>query len=427
VISIVATGDSLATMRLSVYDEESYRNMLQILRSADVSFTNLEMLLGNFESAPAAESGGTYVMGEPFMAEELKWMGFNLYARANNHSMDFGEGGLRSTTKILDQLGMLHAGVGENLAMARSPVYLETKNGRVAMVSMSSSFASFGRAGEARKDIIGRPGLSPLRYQMKLVVPYRLVRQLRQVFKAAGVPVRQEKEGVFSVMNMRFSGGRKPELVTTPNESDMRGILASIKDAKRQADYVLVSLHAHEPRGSDRERPAEFIEIFCRKCLDSGASAVIGHGPHLLRGVEIYKKRPIMYSLGNFIFMNETVRFQPSENYERQGLTWDATPADFYDARVRKGRKAEGGFKWFTYEPLYWEGAIANMTFDGDSLGNIHLYPITLGFDKKRPQRGRPTLAEGKQAKAILERIRRLSLPYGTKMDIGENVGKIVL
>jgi len=427
VISIVATGDSLATMRLSVFDEEPYRSMLQILRSADVSFTNLEMLLGNFESAPAAESGGTYVMGEPFMAEELKWMGFNLYARANNHSMDFGEGGLRSTTRVLDQLSVPHAGVGESLAMARSPVYLETKNGRIAMVSMSSTFASFGRAGDTRRDMLGRPGLNPLRYQAKLIVPHKLIRQLKQIFKEAGVPVRQEKGGVFSVMNLRFAGGRKADLVTTPNELDMKGILVSIRDAKRQADYVLVSLHAHEPRGSDRERPAEFIETFCRKCLDAGASAVIGHGPHLLRGVEIYKKRPIMYSLGNFIFMNETVRFQPSENYERQGLAWDSTPADFYDARVRKGKKAEGGFKWFTYDPVYWEGAIAKMSFDGSALRELHLYPLTLGFDKKRPQRGRPMLAEGKHAKAILERIRKLSLPYGTKMDIVENVGKVVL
>lgn len=426
-ISIVATGDSLATMRLAVYDEEPYRSMLQIIRSGDVSFTNLEMLLGNFESAPAAESGGTYVMGEPFMAEELKWMGFNLYSRANNHSMDFGEGGLFSTTRILDRLGLVHAGVGENLARARSPVYLETKNGRVAIVSMSSSFASFGRAGEARGDLIGRPGLNPLRYQAKLVIPHKAMSQMKQVFKEAGVAFRKEKGGVISVMNLRFAGGTKPEIVTTPNEADLKGIVASIKDAKRQSDYVFVSLHAHEQRGSDRERPAEFVEIFCRKCLDAGASAIIGHGPHLLRGIEIYKKKPIMYSLGNFIFMNETVRFQPSENYDKFGLGWNATPADFYDTRARKGKKAEGGHKWFTYDPLYWESVIAKMTFEDSAIRELQLYPLTLGFEKARSQRGRPMLAEGKHAKAILERLRKLSLPYGTKMSIVDNVGKVAL
>ena len=426
-ISIVATGDSLATLRLSVFDEEQYRAMLQILRSGDIAFTNLEMLLGNFESAPAAESGGTYVMGEPFMAEELKWMGFNLYSRANNHSLDFGEGGLFSTSRILDHLRLVHAGVGENLARARAPAYLETKNGRVAMVSTSSTFASFGRAGETRRDLIGRPGLNPLRYQTKLILPFKLMRQLRQAFKEAGVPFRKEKDGAISLMNLRFAGGTRPEVVTSPNEADLKGIIVSIKDAKRQADYVLVSLHAHEARGSDRERPAEFLEVFSRKCIDAGASAVIGHGPHLLRGIEIYKKRPIMYSLGNFIFMNETVRYQPSENFEKFGLPWDASPADFFDARARRGRKPEGGHKWFTYDTVFWESAIAKMTWEGNAIGELLLYPLTLGFEKPRSQRGRPTLAEGRHAKIVLERIRKLSLSYGTRMDIVDGVGKIAL
>lgn len=426
-VSIVATGDSLATMRLSAYDEEAYLSMLRILRSADVSFTNLEMLLGNFESAPAAESGGTYVMAEPFMAQELKWMGFNLYARANNHSVDFGEGGLLSTTRILDQLGLVHAGVGRNLAEARSPTYLETKNGRVALISASSTFPAFGRAGDARRDMIGRPGLNPLRYETKLFVPHKMMRQLRQVLKEAGAPVRKEKGGVISLMNLKIAGGRRSEVLTFPNESDLKGIVVSIKDARRQADYVLVSLHAHESDGAKREIPAKFIPLFCKKCLDAGAHAIIGHGPHLLRGIEIYNRKPIMYSLGNFIFMNETVRFLPSDIYERYRLTGDAAPADVYDARGRGGKKDDRGFKWFTYDKVYWESVMAKFTLEGSAVGQLQLHPVTLGFEKPRSQRGRPTLAEGKHAKAILEKVRRLSAEYGTQLDIIDEVGEVRL
>ena len=424
-VSIVAAGDSLATMRLSVHDDEPYTSMLRILRSADVSFTNLEMLLGDFESPPAAESGGTYAMAEPFMAEELKWMGFNLYARANNHSMDYGEGGLLSTTRILNRLGLAHAGVGRNLAEARSPAYLETKNGRMALISASSTFAAFGRAGEARRDMIGRPGVNPLRYEAKLLVPHRVMRQLKRVFKEAGAPVRKEKGGVISLMSLKLAGGRKSQIVTFPNEGDVKEIVASIKDAKRQSDCVLVSLHAHEADGVNREAPAAFMRIFCKKCLDSGADAIIGHGPHLLRGIEIYKRKPIMYSLGNFVFMNETVRFLPSEIYERYRLTWNATPADLYDARGRKGKKDERGFRWFTYDRVYWESAIAKFTLEDGVLRELQLYPVTLGFERPRSQRGRPVLAEGRQARAILERLRRLSLQYGTELDIINGIGKV--
>lgn len=134
-----------------------------------------------------------------------------------------------------------------------------------------------------------------------------------------------------------------------------------------------------------------------------------------------------MYSLGNFIFMNETVRFQPSENFEKLGLPWDASPSDFFDVRARRGKKPEGGHRWFTYDTVFWESAIARMTWEGSTVRELLLYPLTLGFEKPRSQRGRPTLAEGKHAKTILERIRKLSLPYGTRMDIVDGVGKIIL
>ncbi len=44
-----------------------------------------------------------------------------------------------------------------------------------------------------------------------------------------------------------------------------------------------------------------FLETFSRRCVDAGADAVIGHGPHELRGIEIYHGAPIFYSLGNFL------------------------------------------------------------------------------------------------------------------------------
>ena len=52
--------------------------------------------------------------------------------------------------------------------------------------------------------------------------------------------------------------------------------------------------------------PADFIPIFARAVIDAGADVFVGHGPHVLRGIEIYKGKPIFYSLSNFIFQNET-------------------------------------------------------------------------------------------------------------------------
>jgi len=425
-ISVVTTGDSLATMRLSVFDEAPYRALLKIIRSVDVSFTNLEMLTTDYDGYPAAESGGTYVVGPPYMTEEFRWMGFNLYARANNHALDYGEGGLIATSAILDRLGMVHAGVGRNLGEARAPAYLDTKNGRVALISMSSSFASFGRAGHARSDMKGRPGLNPLRYETRFVVRKETMAQVKRMFEELGITPKKEKDGVISFMNLRFSVG-KPAIVTLPNETDVKEISKSIRDAKRQADYVLVSLHSHEPLGANREAPAGFIPTFCHKCVDEGADAIIGHGPHLLRGIEIYKKKPIMYSLGNFIFQNETIRFLPHDIYDRFGLTGEATPADLYDIRGRDGKPDERGHKWFTYDPLYWEAIVAHFSLGPSGVADLQVHPITLGMGKPRSRRGRPVLAEGDNAKRILERLQRLSLEFGTRIRIENNVGRVLV
>jgi len=60
------------------------------------------------------------------------------------------------------------------------------------------------------------------------------------------------------------------------------------------ADLVLVTHNGHESDGSDRYKPAKFIETYARACIDAGADAFLGHGPHLLRGIEIYKGKPIL-------------------------------------------------------------------------------------------------------------------------------------
>ena len=74
-----------------------------------------------------------------------------------------------------------------------------------------------------------------------------------------------------------------------------------------------------------------------KKCIDAGATTYIIHGPHQLRGIDIYKGRPIFYSLGNFIFQNETIDPMPADYYEKYGLPDTALASDLYDARFKNG------------------------------------------------------------------------------------------
>ena len=138
--TIALTGDAIITRRLSPYKEPQFLEMIELLRSADAAFTNLEMLLHDYEPFPAASSGGTYMRGEPSLAGELAWAGIDLVSMANNHTGDYGADGHRLTRRYVQDAGIVAAGTGENLAEAREARFLETQDGRVALISVSSSF-----------------------------------------------------------------------------------------------------------------------------------------------------------------------------------------------------------------------------------------------------------------------------------------------
>lgn len=428
-INIVAVGDSLITMKQSVHSEPEFLGMVDIIRMADLSFTNLEMLLHDFEGYPAAESGGTYVRAPPSMIEELKWMGFDLVSTANNHSLDYTYGGLLRTLEVLDDAGVPHAGTGIDLAEARKPAYIETAEGRVALIAASSTFASFGRAGATRRDMKGRPGVNPLRFEKSYFVKKETLEKLKEVAREAKLGEVVQPEDAYYFLRQKFVIGDEVGVHTLPHEGDLKGNLESVRDAVRQADWVLFSLHAHEGREEDDDKPAEFIESFARACIDEGVHAFLGHGHHGIRGIEIRNRRPIFYSLGNFIFQNETVEKMPADFYETYKLDpYSRTPADAFDARQKAPpRYGYPHRKWFTEDEKYWSSIIAHMRFEEDKLVELKLYPIDLGRDKPRSQRGRPMLASPESSRKTLEKVQKLSSPYGTEITIDDNVGVVRL
>jgi len=430
-ISLVATGDSLITLRQSVHSEPGFERLLEVIRGVDVAFTNLEMLLHDYDEDcyPAAECGGTYTRAPPSILGELTWMGFDMFSTANNHSLDYMYGGLFSTLYYLEEAGLPHAGTGRDLAEAREPGYMDTGSGRVALLSACSSFASFGRAGDARRDMKGRPGLNPLRHERWYVAKPETIEKLKEVHDRLNLPEVHQEEGSYHFLSNKFVAGDDVGLHTGPHKGDMEENLEAVRDATRQADWVLFSLHAHEGRPNDSERPAEFIEEFARAVIDAGCHCFIGHGHHAMRGIEIRDGRPIFYSLGNFIFQNETVFKMPADFYERYKLDpYGGKVSQAFDARQEApptpGRQVH---KWFTDDEKYWMSVTPRMEYEGDQLRELKLYPIELGQGKPRSQRGRPMLADEETGAKILGVIKKLSEPYGTEIMVEGNVGMVEL
>lgn len=423
-VTFIATGDTFISRRFPEGGYEGFEEIRDIIAQHDVKFSNLETTFHDSEGTPAAVSGGTWAMADPRCLDDMKSYGFNLFTTANNHSGDYGEGGVMATIRNLKKRDMVFSGTGGNLTEASKACYLETKKARVALVSASASLHISNIAGGQSGELTGRPGLNPLRFSTTYHVtePYfDMVKQLGEVssinaFYDYGVSlgyVKPRPEGTAAIGTYNFILDTENKIVSAPLEKDMLRIEEEIGEAKRQADIVIVSIHSHEADKDDFATPAQFLETFSKRCIDSGASAVIGHGPHELRGIERYKHGLIMYSLGNFIFESETVSLQPHDAFD--GTKTDKV-GTYMDLRSQNGTKG------YAVMENIWRSVMAAWTMDDGRITGVELYPITLGMQEPRSQKGVPKPAKDS---GVLEYLSELSEPFGTKIRIENNIGYI--
>ena len=165
-------------------------------------------------------------------------MGIDIVTLANNHTLDFGTEALMDTCDTLDQAGIYHVGAGRNLEEAKQPAVLTAKGKKIGFLGASR------------------------------VIPVAS-------WNAAAAA---------------------PGLLTT---YDPTLLLEEIRTLKETCDYVVVYVHWGIERS---ERPEAYQRSLGQQYIDAGADLVIGSHPHVLQGIEYYKGKPIVYSLGNFIF-----------------------------------------------------------------------------------------------------------------------------
>ncbi len=424
--SIVATGDSLLTQRLPRQDKTCLA-LKELFEQADIRFTNFELQVHDFEVAPSAVSGGTWVAARPGVIKDLKWLGLNLFAGATNHSLDWGHDGLKTTMRHLKENDCTYAGIGMNLAEASMPCYIDTPEGRVALISVCSSGKDWHIAGEQRPDVAGRAGINMLRFNLINYLPKEDIEVLRKIVDKTYVNARRlqlEREGFikaeegFAVGTSRFEVG-EAGTKTFCNQKDLQRILRYISEAKRQADVVLVSHHAHEFRGIDKAVAADFTREFAHACIDAGVDAFLGHGPHILRGIEIYNSKPIFYSLGDFFIQNDSVERQPADFFDIYNLGPDNTPSDGWAARSKNGTSG------LVVNRKVFESVITRFVVEDGSIKQVELLPITLGFEKTRSRKGRPELASTSDGERILQDLQKLSDEFDTKITIKNGKGYI--
>lgn len=168
----------------------------------------------------------------------LQEMEADIVTLANNHILDFGQEGLLDSCQTLDEAGILYVGGGQDLNRARE------------LKTIQAGDKTIGFLGTCR------------------------------VYMDASWAAGPSHPGVFSTY-------------------DPAQAIESIREARKQCDYLAVYVHW----GVEREtEPKEYQKAMGRQYIDAGADLVVGSHPHVLQNIEYYNGKPIVYSLGNFVF-----------------------------------------------------------------------------------------------------------------------------
>jgi len=424
-MKFTAAGDALVQRR--IYDSyEGFDKIRKYIEKGDARFFNLETTL-NYEGECYASqfSGGTYVRTNPEVFGDMLGFGFNITSFNNNHTMDFSYEGLLRTIDYVNEYDIPHSGVGRNLAEASAPAYLDIPNGRVAVISVNTTFNPAMMAGEQSRRVPGRPGINGIRENKKIQVTKEYFDKINEVGKATKINAAKEitraegyypplPEGVCELGDMQFVLGDECKVICTPDEKDLERVKKSIFEAKLQADYIMVSVHSHQIEGESKENPSEMLKILAHFCIDNGANAVVGHGPHLLRPIEIYKNRPIFYSLGDFVLQLYSISFAPEDFFEKQGLNSDNTVHELLAKRSNNFTRGLMAQKVMNETVVpYWE------TDENGDLTYLELLPLELSMGGKKSDEGLPFITKDT---SFIERLAEMSKPYGTEIKMKGNV-----
>lgn len=422
-----AVGDAIIQRRIHS-GFEGYGELTPFIMQGDARFFNLETTLNREGECPASQfSGGTYIRTVPEVLDDLKRFGFNMTTANNNHAFDFSYEGLERTLECLDVSGLVHAGVGRNLAAASAPRYLDTASGRVALIAVNTSFEHSMIAGKQTERVKGRAGINGIRIEERLTVNGEELEFIKRLARRTHVNDEREidrregylpdlSEGEAELGALKFTLGDETGRALVPNEEDIKRVERAIFEARLSADYVMISIHSHQTEGESEEMAPRFLSEVAHRFIDMGADAVVGHGPHLLRPIEIYDDKPIFYSLGDFILELYSVEFAPAEFFDRYGL--DAN-TDTVHALLKKRSKdftvglMEDKRMLETVIP-FWDTLDRRIT-------SMRLMPVELAVKGLRSEMGLPRKARDL---GLVDRLAEMSSQYGVRMTV-ENDGTV--
>ena len=218
------------------------------------------------------------------------------------------------------------------------------------------------------------------------------------------------------------------------NQQDLTEILTQIKTAKEASDFLAVNVHWHQNRYDFQHYsydhfPADFEIKFAHAAIEEGADLVVGEGVHTIKGVEIYKGKPIYYGVSNYMFqagLMPTLGQGATSLASMAGASLPGTRAP--DTAGHDEITGEHQMQGFYELRPNLEALLAWSHYEGGRLREVKIYPVDLG-QTYRPtdQAGIPMKPSPAVADKILTEVSVYSKPFGTQIQNEDGVGVIKL
>jgi len=322
--------------------ETAFVKVQPLLDKADVLFGHFETTIADFPSdnddMPDLPYKRGWLHSKPENVNAWKTAGFHAVGVASNVSGSVES--ITRTLQALDQAGIPHTGIGMNVAEARKPVIVEKDGVKFGFLSYTSVFypqfvPALGK----------RPGAATVKAAMSIIPSWR----------AEEMP------------------GALPTVKTWLDEKEKALMLEDIAALRTQVDHVVLSNHWGV---SSAETVQDYQIELAHAAVDAGADAVMGHHPHRPQGIEIYRGKPIFYSMGNF------------------------------------------AFDWWFVRDILKEGILGYVDFDNGAVTGIRFAPVRREDDSNDVA---PLSVDSPEGRAVIGTVRRLSKPFGTRIEAAGN------
>jgi Bacterial capsule synthesis protein PGA_cap len=264
-VTLLAVGDLI----LSEPDPDRFFELVSpTLQQADVVVGQVEVPYTRRPNPNRPE-----IIRDPSQLRALANAGFNVGTLAGNHIFDLGQEALDETREALTEYGIVPVGAGRNLTEAREPALLERGGIRFGILSYNCAGPKGSWASE---------------------------------FKGGAAYV----EAFTVYQDLSYPTPGAPPIVRSACEhTSLEAMIDDIEALRPKVDVLMVVFHkgiGHLPA-----RVADYERQVAHAAIRAGADAVTGHHAHILRGIEVYRGKPIYHGLGNFVAVTRALAIRP--------------------------------------------------------------------------------------------------------------------